>query len=334
MTYVAEIKCLGQYLKVDIMEELEKYEWVNSEVRNGKLLAASPFREDNRPSFFVDLNTGGWADSGAVVSYYESGNLPKLISLLSGEPYEEVCNYLIERYGKVGINKKGEVRIKSNIRLRSRKERKVLDESLLTELRQVSEYLSEDRKISPRVQRYMDTGFSKKRNAISIPWRHLDGSLASIKYRGVDDKKFRYESGGHSVSELVYGIDKIYAHNFQEVVICEAEIDALSWMDRGIPSIALGGSSISDIQKELIVKSPIESLILAMDNDEPGDKLKETLINSFKGEIILKEVKIPLGYKDSNEAWVNGVDLGGLRYSILMTFSTGTSKKTQTSTIL
>jgi len=323
---MADIKCQGYHLDVDVLEELEKYDWISHEIRNGKLIAASPFREDNHPSFFVDLETGGWADSGAVIEYYESGNFPKLLALLSGDSYEDTCRYLVERYSRNVVDDSGNVSIRTDIQIAEKSARKILDETLNVSLKKESVYLTEKRGISTGVQRYMDTGFSEERNSISIPWRHADGKLAAIKYRNIDDKQFRYESGGHAVSDLVYGLDKIYEMESKEAIICEAEIDALSWMSRGIPAIALGGSSISDKQKENIVKSPIEVLVLAMDNDEPGGTLRSKIIESFKGELELREALIPEKYKDSNEAWVNGVDLGGLDQTTLTTFSIGTSK--------
>jgi len=255
-----------------------------------------------------------------------------LLSLLSGTSYEDTCQYLINRYRRDAVDVSGNVRIKSDIKIDSTPSRKVLDETLIIPLKTESEYLTGERGISTGVQHYMDTGYSERRNSISLPWRHIDGKLAAIKYRNVGSKEFRYEEGGHPVSELVYGLDRVYDMEAKEVVICEAEIDALSWKSRGITAIALGGSSISDTQKELITKSPIEVLVLAMDNDKAGRLLKDRLVESFGGELELREVLIPDEYKDSNEAWVNGVDLGELNQSTLTTFSTGTSKNTQTST--
>src|SRR5699024_8339991 len=101
-----------------------------------------------------------------------------------------------------------------------------------------------------------------------------DGKLANIKFRKVSGKLFWYEKGAAPVRTLVYGIDKVYKHELKEVVVCEAEIDALSWYSSGKPAIALGGTTVTEKQLEIIRKSPIEELTLAMDNDSPG-KLME-----------------------------------------------------------
>lgn len=53
-------------LDVNIKEELDNFEWSNEQVRGHKFQACSPFRDEKRPSFAVNLETGTWKDSGAV----------------------------------------------------------------------------------------------------------------------------------------------------------------------------------------------------------------------------------------------------------------------------
>lgn len=91
------------------------------------------------------------------------------------------------------------------------------------------------------------------------------------------------------------------------VYIVEGEIDALSIMEAGGEAIALGTTT----KKKAFVKfaaehTPAQPLIIAMDNDEPGQKAAEELL-AMLGEANIPAYKFnPCGsYKDANEALVN-----------------------------
>src|SRR5690625_7911436 len=87
------IKIRGQDLLIDIEEELSAYQFDNARWQADKLIANSPFRDESRPSFFVNLSgefAGTWADSGAINDDMASGNFAKLIALLDGIPIEEI----------------------------------------------------------------------------------------------------------------------------------------------------------------------------------------------------------------------------------------------------
>jgi len=86
---VAEIRALGTRINVDIEEELRLFPWNRARWTESKLIASSPFRDDNAPSFFVNLDgeyAGTWADSGAYGTEYESGNFVRLLAYLRNEP--------------------------------------------------------------------------------------------------------------------------------------------------------------------------------------------------------------------------------------------------------
>ncbi len=158
----------------------------------------------------------------------------------------------------------------------------------------------------------MGVGYSKKDRAVTLPWRHADGGLANMKYRKVFGKYFWYFPGGEPIKNLVYGADYIYRHNITEAVVCEAEIDALTWLSVGKPAIALGGSTITERKLDIIRRSPLESVVICPDNDDQGEKMRRKLTEGLRGFVELKAVEIPEGYKDANEAHCKGVDLTSL----------------------
>lgn len=307
------IKINGQHLDVDIRGELEQFEWIKPRWTSDKLIAASPFRYDSTPSFFVNLDgeyAGTWADSGAYDADYESGNFAKLLAFLRDETYEETVEYLFEMYGGPKLDESGKVSIPP-VKLEESRRRIALSEEYLDPYRFRHPYLGK-RGISEKVQRFMGVGYSKKDKAVTMPWRHPDGSLANVKFRKVYGKAFWYSKDAAPIRTLVYGIDKVYRHNLTEVVVCEAEIDAMSWMTDGKAAIAVGGTTVTKKQLDLIRKSPIERLIIARDNDKAGGKLGRKLFEGLNGYVELAEITIPSEFKDANDALVAGVKLDEL----------------------
>lgn len=301
----------GHLLDLDIMETLQEYDWVRPRwIPGEKLIAASPFRDEQHPSFFVNLNTGAWGDSGAYDENYASGNLAKLLAFLRNETYEETLEHLINMYGVAEL-KPGERISLPNVSLKSTATRITLDESYLDPYKFRNPYLAK-RRISEQVQRFMGVGYSKEDKAVTMPWRHPDGSLANVKFRQIQGKLFWYAKDAAQIRTLVYGIEKVYTKELKTVVVCEAEIDAMSWMTCGVPAIALGGTAVTKAQLEIIRRSPIERLIKVMDNDGPGAKMSRLLDAGLRGYLAVDSVTIPAQHKDSNEALVAGVNLRDL----------------------
>ncbi|WP_170875199.1 toprim domain-containing protein [Virgibacillus pantothenticus] len=302
------LKIGGVEADVDIREELEQFPWHRPRWASDKLIAASPFRYDNTPSFFVNLDgeyAGTWADSGAYDADYESGNFVKLLAFLRDETYEETAEYLLSTYGINSVNAGDDLRL-PKLQLPKQRKPVVLAETTLKPYTYEHPYLH-NRGISDKVQRFMGVGYCPQANAITIPWRYADGKLANVKYRKVQGKAFWYRKGAEPVRHLVYGIDKVYRHGLSDVYICEAEIDVMSVYAAGFPAIAIGGASISDKQIELIRKSPIERAIIATDNDKAGEKVKRQLIDALKSAVELRELMWgDSEVKDVNEALVAG----------------------------
>lgn len=294
----------GYPLNVDIMEILSDYDWVRPTWKPEKLIAASPFRDEYHPSFFVNLTTGTWGDSGAYDEQYASGNIAKLLAFLRNETYEETLSWLIDLYG-VRELREGERISLPSLSIIPEIKRLELPETFLTPYKYRNPYLA-NRGISEVVQRFMGIGYSQSEKAVTLPWRHADGTLANVKFRQIVGKTFWYTKGAAPISSLIYGIDKVYKKNLKEVVICEAEIDALSWMTCGIPAIAFGNTAVPKAKLEMIRRSPIERLIKVMDNDGPGEKMSRLLDAGLRGYLAVDNVEIPAPYKDSNEALVNG----------------------------
>lgn len=300
---MAKIKVRGRWVDVDIRAELERFSWQNARWTDTKLIAASPFRYDRKPSFFVNLDgmyAGTWKDSGAYDTEWESGGFVKLLAFLRNETQEETEEYLLAEYTTDWGNEKLTLKPPT---LRMDKPRYLNVNKLAEFQREQSDYLTR-RGISADVQRLMRTGYDPKKQAIVIPWFDGNGQLCNIKYRSVYGKTFWYERGAVPIRRLVYGIDVVFVKQAREAAICEAEIDAMSWWTIGVPAIAVGGVNFTDEQADIIKRSPIERLILSADNDKAGEKLTEQIVKKLDRNVELYKVNFGRN-KDANETLLN-----------------------------
>lgn len=291
------IKIRGHDVDVDVRGELEAFEWGRPRWSNDKLIAASPFRYDRSPSFFVNLDgeyAGAWADSGFYDEEWKSGGFVKLLAFLRNETYEEAEDYLLSEYS---VDYGAELKM-APPNLRLDKPFRALPESTIEA--GVSTYLS-SRGISEEVQRMAGVGKSKHPGFTAIPWRQPSGRLANVKYRATRGKTFFYERGAWPIRKLVYGADLVWKKAVESVVLCEAEIDALSWWTVGQPAVAVGGVAFTDSQADIIKRLPTECIILGGDNDKAGRKFNEVAADKLKGYFRLKEADYGR-YKDANES--------------------------------
>lgn len=302
-------------MEIDIRAELEKYSWTRPRWSSDKLIAASPFRYDRSPSFFVrlepygDYPAGTWSDSGAYDDEWKSGGFTKLLSFLRNETYEETEEYLRGEYGWHDASEDGNVKL-IPITLRIQRARQSLSTDILAKYSEDYTYLK-NRGISERVQRQMGVLYDRESRAAVIPWSLPNGQLANVKYRTVYGKTFWYQKGGRPIRELVYGIDRAGP----TTVICEAEVDAMSWMEAGYAAVAVGGASFNEWKRDVILRSPIEELIIATDNDKAGGKLRREIETAMRGHVRVRQAYVRADCKDANEALVK-YGVGSLRNAI------------------
>src|SRR5699024_8692548 len=173
---MAVLRIFGKQVNVDIENELQQYSWERERWTPGKLIACSPFRRDASPSFIVNLESGGWADSGAV-DEYTSGNLFTLLGHLRGTSPYEACEYLIEKYGVLYevTEDNPTIQIQTpELNEGSRKSKEIEGEHVI---RAVSPYMK-SRGISDDIQRQFAVGYGEGHKGFTaIPWHSSDGRL-------------------------------------------------------------------------------------------------------------------------------------------------------------
>lgn len=292
------INIRGHLIEVDILEELDKFEWEKGKVRGGKLLACSPFRPERRPSFAVNLENGSWIDSGGTVEEWKKGNLVKLLSWLRNESIEDTEFYLLSKYKTISFDTDN-LELKINLTLEEPKARTLTVE----DLKPFSVYHSylNGRGITEKVKRAFKVGYSKKDKAITLPWFNWKGDIVNIKFRSVVNKRFWYMPECEGIANHVYGLHFVRKMKPSEVFIVEGEIDCMYLWSQGFPAIALGGANMTEQQEKLIKQLPIKSLVIATDNDLAGKKIRDYITERMFGIIPVREIYLPSHAKDVND---------------------------------
>ncbi|MGF9711681.1 toprim domain-containing protein [Paenibacillus naphthalenovorans] len=302
----------GRPIAVDIRAELERFDFVRPRWTHDKLIAASPFRYDTHPSWFVNLDEdseyyGCWSDSGAVDDEWRSGGFVKLLAFLRGETYEEAADYLLAEYAALDDGPAAEITLKVPQLMAEPQRLKVtLDERILDAYQFRHPYLG-GRGIDEAVQRLLGVGYDRRRNAITLPWRHPDGKLAALKYRSTYSRVFWYEKGGAPIRDLVYGIDVIYSRRIKRAAIVEGEVDAMTLMTAGMPAIATGGATNwTRIKRDIIVRSPLEDIVIYRDNDAAGKAWARRIMADLSPYMSVRLAYVPGRFKDVNDAHNGG----------------------------
>lgn len=304
----------GKNINVDIRGELENFEWLNANWSDEKLIASSPFRSDNSPSFAMTLegdHAGTWKDSGAEGEEWGTGNLVTLLAFLRNESFKESEEYLLSLYD---TEYKYDDMVLVLPTLKMDTEKYVPEYVLQSHPVIFSDYIA-NRGIGLDVQELYGIRTNEDYSEVAFPWRSVNSYLVTVKYRKTNDKRFFYLKGGNPVKNNIFGIDLVYKFGTETAVIGEAEVDAMSWTEAKnkkedgtirsdrfkIIGLAVGGVTLSDKQAELIIKSPIKNLVIAADNDKAGQRLRRSIEAKLKGKVNLFFVEIPGPHKDAND---------------------------------
>jgi len=118
-----------------------------------------------------------------------------------------------------------------------------------------------------------------------------------IKAKGLH--KYSY-STGMAKDQGMIGLTT--ARGSKQVILVEGVLDAIYLSSKGLPVISLGGTSLSDDQTRALEQNGTKELLLALDNDAPGQKATEKAIQQLKiSTMRAYVVSLPAGYKDPDE---------------------------------
>lgn len=130
-----------------------------------------------------------------------------------------------------------------------------------------------------------------------------DGQLLNCKYlaveRSPEGKKHTMQEGG--AEPCLFGWQALPA-NARAVVICEGEIDAMTWYQQGIPALSVpmgggGGAKQDWIESDYDHLQRFDTILVSMDMDEPGRAGAAEIVRRL-GEDRCRMVALP--HKDAN----------------------------------
>lgn len=153
-------------------------------------------------------------------------------------------------------------------------------------------------------QNFFDV-MSTVNNEISFIYRKKF-EVHSIKVRDIKEKRF----SGKKLKDLtLWKLD--FCDNSKPLIICEGELDQLSFEEQGIynaVSVPTGAGSLSWIDTDYEELERYKTIILALDNDEAGEKAVKEILKRLPEEIEIKRINF-LDYKDANEVLMAGLEL-------------------------
>lgn len=280
---------------VDVLLELEDYldQFDGYKIRDDKLQSCSPFRQDNHPSFAVNLENGSWIDSGSVGEFHK-GHFITLLAFLRSEDTDDTAEYLLDSY-QIDRQDVETLQLDMNS-LTVKQEVPFLTVDQLQQFAYRHPYLT-DRGISEKVQKFFRVGYSNQFKAVVMPHTDRTGNLTNFKFRSVNSKKFWY-FGGQPVKNHLYGLHQCLKVGAESVYIVESETDCMRLWTEEKPAIALGTAHISKRQIKLLQSSGFKELIIATDNDTAGQECAEKLVKLFSGDFTVNKLVFPEGVKD------------------------------------
>ena len=159
-----------------------------------------------------------------------------------------------------------------------------------------------------------DIGYDIDTDCITFPVRDINGNTLFIARRSVKFKFFQYPKG---VEKPLYGLyeyfltrdfvhknvplyGKLCEDDFNEVIVCESMLDALSFWTVDKYAVALNGLG-NELQFKQLRELPCRKLILATDMDERGLTARKSIRANIQNRKIITEYLFPIGRKDANE---------------------------------
>lgn len=222
-----------------------------------------------------------------------SGSFVKFVALCFSASIDYAKNFLITNYG---IKVQEKIFLGDDICINKAKKKEYLDEYILDQYQPYCDYLQK-RKLSREACELFNVKYDPYKREILFPCYNEYGKLVSIPSRKVDYKGFHLQEGKE---KIVYGLDKIMKNNYRKAVICEGQIDCLTFWTMHVPAIATMGL-VDKAQIDKINKSCISTLYLAMDNDEAGRKFTKFIKENLSPRIITVDINFPTHRKDVNE---------------------------------
>jgi len=141
---------------------------------------------------------------------------------------------------------------------------------------------------------------------------YVENELYRIRFLRIERPNGKKETKPTPNSELcLFGWQALDGTE-RNIIICEGEIDAMSWYEYGFHalSVPMGVSSVEWIEKEYDRLLRFENIFISFDEDKAGKEGAVKVIERLrKANDVGNLKKITLPYKDCNECLVKGITL-------------------------
>lgn len=267
--------------------------------RKENVICTCPFHNDGhekKPACYVKSTIDGELEYGTFHCFAcgESGRLPKLIAKCFNCSFTEAEKWLTDNFGNVYVED-----LEYLPKIESEQITNFLPESILNSFeydnKEALNYLINKRHLKKEVLDKFKIGFEKSTNSVTFPCRDEHGNLVGIFKRNIYTKFFTIPK---IEPKPIFLLDNAIKNGYDEVVVCESQINALTLEGWGFHSIALFGTG-SDAQYSILSKSGIRKYILAFDGDLAGDIGAKRFSLNVKNAVFEK-INIPKG-KDVND---------------------------------
>lgn len=234
-----------------------------------------------------------------------AGSLEKNVNALS-KAINKITKGNIQTYKTVDDRKKEKpVELAKDVE-------KIYHKRLKAKNRKANRYLQKGRGFKPVTIKFFKLG-SKKYKAgnnsfeyVALPYME-DGRCVNLKYRAISkdvDKSFKWirEKGCKSI---LFNGDVLNDHKYDEVYLCESEIDTMSLWNQGFKNavgLTTGAQSFKQEWYDRLER--FDKIYLVLDSDEAGQSGARALANRL-GVDRCFNVTLPDGVKDPNAFFWN-----------------------------
>lgn len=309
----------------DILIELRRQLDINGVKRFNKIIKTNnnlqtncPFHkegQEKKPSFGISTKDGvchcfgcGWVGSFSemvsnLFGYDDFGNFGNkwLVKNFLSVSVENRPDILEGFYGRNNVRNSDVYSRNINRNYTSNGNIQYITEEELDSYRYIHPYMYK-RKLSDEIIELFDIGYDSKTECITFPIRDINGNTLFIARRSVKTKFFNYPE---NVEKPVYGLYEISKlgigyYKYDEIIICESMIDALTCWVYGRPAVALNGLG-NDLQFKQLNNMPCRKFILATDMDEAGLKARKRIKNALKNKLVTEYIWDIKVAKDIND---------------------------------
>lgn len=230
-----------------------------------------PFHNEKTPSFSVDREKKMFKCFGCG----ESGDVIDFVAKVKGIEGLEAAKLLADMYN-----------ISYETAAPKPKEPKEVIKEYLTaciaDIGQTDYF--KNRGLNSSTVKKFKLGFDKKRNAVVIPY---SGKLEYYQTRSIAEKIFFKPKTEDAGAEPLYNKEVLGAKTKEPVFVVESPICAMSITQCGGAAVSTCGTSGWRKVIENIKNKQANSFILCFDNDEPGQKVSQTLA----AELLEKDIR-------------------------------------------